>query len=84
MDVDVDGAEEVVVGVVVVVGKVEDDDEEEDGIEVIEKESEGFEEATLQNCWARASALLSSAGHPCAIHPVKLWVKFVLLRPRLI
>lgn len=80
MDVDVDGAEEVVVGVVVVVGTVEDDDDEEDGIEVIEKESEGFEKATLQNCWARASALLSSAGHPCAIHPVRLCVKFVLMQ----
>ena len=80
-----DGVEEGVVDVVEVVvlaGTVEDDGEEEDGIEVIEKESEGFEEAMLQNCWARASALLSSAGHPCAIHPVRLCVKFALLRSR--
>ena len=80
-----DGVEDGVVGVVEVVvlaGTVEDDGEEEDGIEVIEKESEGFEEAMLQNCWARASALLSSAGHPCAIHPVRLCVKFALLRSK--
>lgn len=85
VDVDVDGVEEGVVGVVLVVvlaGTVEEDGEEKDGIEVIEKESEGFEEAMLQNCWARPSALLSSAGHPCAIHPVRLCVKFVLLRSR--
>ena len=85
VDVDVEGVEEGVVDVVEVVvlaGTVEDDGEEEDGIEVIEKESEGFEEAMLQNCWARASALLSSAGHPCAIHPVRLCVKFALLRSR--